>query len=217
MVCALLGPAPVNAQMPDFEIRDLARRQYEARYSSMLPTSSIVRLPVSLDDLALTETALSSGRLRVVRVMPVNTSHPGSLLVGQFAGGLIRLGGFEEVDLTLANSLLGPMEAGTQGTATRSQYLARLADPNGGVNFRSVGVLAHGTPSGLECTADLLGENQDTVITVDGETIAKVTAVSAASALDGGFDFLVFVFRYSSDGALLAWVRNAIPHEPCPP
>jgi hypothetical protein len=205
-------PYGLQAQDIDQRIKEMASHQLATRYASMLPSKDIELLRAPPNSFSLEDFGVPTERWRVVRVTPLNDTHPPSLLVGQAGGELIRLGGFDEVDLVRANELLGDFDWTPVAIRARALLLAMLADPNGGVGQNEIVTCARCVEAGggavLRSLA-ALGQVDTIVVRSSGATV-KLVLASERRGIGSSFEYFVFVCLFSSRGTLEAWSREAV-------
>lgn len=152
---------------------------------------------------------LDSEAFELVRAsLPIDHAHPYLVLVGP--SDTLRLGGFEEVQLTRAMEVLG-IRAGDEESAIKAATsLVILADANGAerllIGFDSV------------AAAPILQEwnkrkpatwpPDQVVQRPDGYTSVRLTVMSQRSrSYDQAWQPTTYQFEFSADGELLGWAR----------
>lgn len=212
----LIMPSAAIGQSSSQEARRLVTWQVETDFAVDLPTSAGELIATTPEAVTVDDAGLVADGITVWRLTPQNITHPSSYLIGVHGARLLRLGGFEEVELIATGRALGAVPLLEEAVHSRTLLLSRLADPNGGVWTIALQEAQSATSAQLAAVLAVVASAgaSDTVIVTPSGAVAKVTLITAQRSVGTILQAMVFTARFDDRGDLVAWSRRVLPPAP---
>lgn len=193
-ILAILQSPGLSAQEPDAELLDAVSADRRAS------TAIGYRVEVTAGGPLSTLIQTGCDAFSVWRVTLIPGSHATPVLIGRMGGRLVRLGGFQSVDLFDIAECLDSPASRAAAHSERALWLARMADPNGDAEVHPAAADSVEAARARPAPAP-----RDTFALVPTGSFSRLTVLSRADLM---WELITYVFEFDTRGHLAGWVRR---------